>query len=200
MTEGPTAPGRLLVAFEEERRRLRWSVRDSLEPALAGMAMQVYAARRRCARCNEPTAVILDALAADLRASMADVRALGQRLRTPALDDGFLQALQAECRAVDRNDVAVELAVDGDLDGLPTAVEVVAHRVVADALSAAVAHRMSSCRLTVRRTAAWLTVEIVVDDADARVHRLTARAREETTELGGTWEIDDAVVRVTLPL
>jgi hypothetical protein len=77
---------------------------------------------------------------------------------------------------------------------------VVAHRVVADALSAAVAHRMSSCRLTVRRTAAWLTVEIVVDDADARVHRLTARAREETTELGGTWEIDDAVVRVTLPL
>jgi two-component system, NarL family, sensor kinase len=198
MTEGPTAPGRLLVAFEEERRRLRWSVRDSLEPALAGMAMQVYAARRRCARCNDRTVVILDALAADLRASMAEVRALGQRLRTPALDHGFLDALRAECRAVEE-DLAVGLTVDGDLDGLPTAVEVVAHRVVADALCAAVAHRMSSCRITVRR-AACLTVEIVVDEADARVLRLTARAREETTELGGIYETDGAVVRVILPI
>jgi signal transduction histidine kinase len=188
----------LLVAFEEERRRLRWSVRDSLEPALAGMAMQVYAARRRCARCNEPTAVILDALAADLRASMAEVRALGQRLRTPALDDGFLHALRAECRAVGDH-VAVDLTVDGDVDGLPTAVEVVAHRVVADALAAAVAHRMSSCRIAVRRAAARLTVEIVVDEADARVHRLTARAREETAELGGTCETAGAVARVSLP-
>lgn len=199
MTEGPTAPGRLLVAFEEERRRLRWSVRDSLEPALAGMAMQVYAARRRCARCNEATALILDALAADLRASMADVRALGQRLRTPALDDGFLHALRAECRRVD-DEVAVDLTVDGDLDGLPTAVEVVAHRVVADALAAALAHRMSSCRITVWRASARLAVEIVVDEPDARVHRLTARAREETAELGGTWEADGTVVRVNLPV
>ncbi|MCW6010868.1 histidine kinase dimerization/phosphoacceptor domain-containing protein, partial [Micromonospora sp. CPCC 205371] len=87
---------RLVRTREEERRRLRRDLHDGLGPALAGMSMQVGAAKNLT---DEPVRVgrILAALADDLRTCTAEVRRLVDELRPPALDDGLEAALRGEC-------------------------------------------------------------------------------------------------------
>jgi two-component system NarL family sensor kinase len=202
-----SARERLVTAHEEERRQLRRTVCDGLEPALAGMAMQLYAARRHAAGSGRMVS-ILDALAGDLRSCMTEVRELVDRLWSPALDHGLASALQAECRRQNASPV-VRLEVEGDLTGLPAAVEVAAHGVVADALAdVARRGRARQCVVTVRRTG-HLTVEIV-DDGTAphapeyRANALKA-ARERVAELGGGCSVapvapHGTAVRVWLPV
>jgi signal transduction histidine kinase len=83
-----TSRERLVTAREEERRRLRRDLHDGLGPTLAGMSMQVRAARR-LQTADSRAAEILDALAVDLKSCTAEVRQLVDELRPPALDRGL---------------------------------------------------------------------------------------------------------------
>jgi Signal transduction histidine kinase len=125
---------RLITAREEERRRLRRELHDGLGPTLAGMAMQVRAAQKLAAEQPRLTR-ILDALAADLQTCTAEVRQLVSQLRPPALDRGLAAALRHECARFDTATLSVRLEIDGDLQGLPAAIEVAAYRIVAEALT-----------------------------------------------------------------
>jgi signal transduction histidine kinase len=198
---------RLITAREEERRRLRRDLHDGLGPTLAGMAMQVRAAQKLAA--GQPrTARILDALAADLQTCTAEVRRLVSHLRPPALDRGLAAALRNECARFDTATLSVRLEVDGDLQGLPAAIEVAAYRIVAEALTNVTRHaQASNCRVTVRRDRA-LTLDIVDDGVGLGPRRPGGvgldSMRERATELGGDFEISavephGTAVRVRLP-
>ncbi|MDW5330078.1 sensor histidine kinase [Plantactinospora sp. KLBMP9567] len=198
---------RLITAREEERRRLRRDLHDGLGPTLAGMAMQVRAAHKLVA--GQPrTGRILDALTADLQTCTAEVRQLVDQLRPPALDRGLAAALRNECARFDSPALAVRLHVEGNLQGLPAAIEVAAYRIVAEALNNVTRHsQASTCRVNVHRDRA-LTVEIVDDGVGLGPRRPGGvgldSMRERATELGGDFDITPASphgtsIRVRLP-
>jgi len=172
------------------------------------MSMQVRAARR-LQTADSRAAEILDALAVDLKSCTAEVRQLVDELRPPALDRGLEAALRAECQRFDTAGLSVQCEVDGDLDGLPAAVEVVAFRIVAEALTN-VAHHSGAriCRVVVHRNSA-LRVEVVDDGvgiaSSVRVGVGLSSMRERAAELGGDCVIGPAPgggtsVRLELPL
>lgn len=203
-----TSRERLVTAREEERRRLRRDLHDGLGPTLAGMSMQLRAARRLLPS-DSRAAEILDALAGDLKSCTVEVRQLVDELRPPALDRGLDAALSAECQRFDGGGVSVHYEVDGSVEGLPAAVEVAAFRIVAEALTNMARHaRAHTCRVAVQRNGA-LRMQIVDDGIGIRASVSPGvgldSMRERAAELGGHCVIAPApgrgtMVQVELPL
>ncbi|WP_326550363.1 GAF domain-containing sensor histidine kinase [Micromonospora sp. NBC_01813] len=200
---------RLVLAREEERRRLRRDLHDGLGPTFAGMSMQVRAASKLATTGPDRLGSILDGLTEDLRTCTAEVRRLVDQLRPAALDQGLASGLRAECQRFDGPGLRVRLHVDDDLRELPAAVEVAAYRIVAEALSNVARHaRADRCDVRVRRDGSSLLVEVVDDGVGAAGPRPGGvgldSIRQRATELGGSAEIGDGstggtVVRVRLP-
>ena len=198
----------LVLAREEERRRLRRELHDGLGPALAGMSMQVRAVHKLVSG-QQRAEQLLGALAQDLRACTAEVRQLVDQLRPPALDGGLAAALRAQCRRFDPATLPVSLTIEGELTGLPAAVEVAAYRIVAEALTNVARHAGAShVTVTVDR-GRELTVTVTDDgpgiDPAAKPGVGLTSMRERATELGGECEVSAAAprgtrVRVRLPL
>jgi signal transduction histidine kinase len=199
---------RLVMAREEERRRLRRDLHDGVGPALSGMAMQVRAARKLVAG-QARAGTLLDTLAEDLTGCVAEVRRLVDQLRPPTLDSGLAAALRIECRRFADAPPAVRLELAGDLDSLPAAVEVAAYRIVAEALTNVARHsRARTCVVTVSRERS-LVLEIVDDgvgiSTSAGAGVGLSSMRERAAELGGDCSIGPTerggtVVRVRLPI
>ncbi|GAA3346975.1 hypothetical protein GCM10020358_60000 [Amorphoplanes nipponensis] len=180
----------LVLAREEERRRLHHRLHDGLGPALAAHAMQMEIARAQ-ARAD-PTAAdaTLRTLISRLRDLGAEARALVDDQRPTALDElGLAEAVRA--RAPGHLDVTT--TVTGDLAGLPPAVEVAAYWIAVEAVHNAARHggaRHCHVRLTRDRR---LTVE-VTDDGSGLPERLRPGGgflsmRERAEELGGRWTV-----------
>jgi len=79
---------RLVVAHEEERRRLRHNLHDGLGQSIAGMCMQVRAAQRVISEHTQAT-TILNELADDLQTCMTEVRRLSISCTRPDRDHGL---------------------------------------------------------------------------------------------------------------
>ncbi|WP_327085611.1 sensor histidine kinase [Nonomuraea sp. NBC_01738] len=199
---------RLVLAREEERRRLRRELHDSVGPSLSGMSMQLRAARKALPD-DSPTGAMLTVLADDLRNCTIEVRQLVDQLRPPALDNGLGPGLRAECRRFDGTDLSVDLRVTGDLDGLPAAVEVAVYRIVAEALANVVRHAHARrCTVAVQRSYA-LAVDVTddgtgIDGGSPRGVGLDSM-KERAAELGGTFLVRPApssgtVVSIRIPL
>ncbi len=81
---------RLVVAREEERRRLRRDLHDGLGPALAGLTLKLDTARNRLG--DDP---LLREMRGDVQAAVADVRRLVEGLRPVSLDElGLVESLR----------------------------------------------------------------------------------------------------------
>ncbi|TWJ21274.1 GAF domain-containing sensor histidine kinase [Micromonospora endolithica] len=199
---------RLVLAREEERRRLRRDLHDGLGPTFAGMSMQVRAASKLVAG-SDRLGSILDELAEELRICTAEVRRLVDQLRPAALDQGLRAALRTECQRFDGPGLRVRLHVGDDLRVLPAAVEVAAYRIVAEALSNVARHaRAGRCEVRVGRDGGFLLMEVVDDGVGAARPRPGGvgldSIRQRAVELGGSCEIGDrpdggTAVRVRLP-
>src|SRR5579885_103202 len=85
---------RLILAREEERRRLRNDLHDGIGPRLASLNLKIETARNRLA--HEPLAgTLLADLARETRAVVADVRQVVYGLRPPVLDElGLIVAVR----------------------------------------------------------------------------------------------------------
>jgi two-component system, NarL family, sensor kinase len=198
---------RLVMSREEERRRLRRDLHDGLGPSLAGVTMQVGAARKLLGGDTRP-GQILGSVAEDLRGSTQELRRLVDELRPPPLDRGLEAGLRAECRRFDST-VPVDLRIDGDLRGLPAAVEVAVYRIVAEALANVARHAHArTCRVGVRRRRA-LTLEIADDGVgvtgQARRGVGLDSMRERVEELRGEFDIvpghpRGTTIKVRLPV
>lgn len=186
----------LVSAREEERRRLSRDLHDDLGPSLAGIAIQLGAARTYLddtGRVNQTVAQLEE----EARRALTGVRGLVRGLRPPALDEfGLARAIEqsmVSLSAVGSDDAGpvVDYRVEGDLEGLPAAVEVAAFYIAREAVTNAVRHADAS-RCSVRLTIAGSELELAVTDdgrglAPARGLGLGLHSmRERATELGGS--------------
>lgn len=187
---------RLVLAREEERRRLRRDLHDGLGPRLAALTLRIETARERLA--NHPLA---DELLADLSTrtedAVTDIRRLVYSLRPPALDDlGLVPALRQASESYGTSGPAFILEAPDQLPPLPAAVEVAAYRIAQEAVANVVRHanaRHCVIRLTVSDTSPALIVEIN-DDGRGLPDGMTTgiglhSMRERAEELGGHWNI-----------
>jgi signal transduction histidine kinase len=194
---------RLVLAREEERRRLRRDLHDGLGPALAGLTLKLDAARNRLG--DDP---LLREMRSDVQATILDVRRLVDGLRPVSLDElGLVGSLQ---RLVDRSPPGgpeVRLVAE-DADSPAAAVEVAAYRIVQEALTNVLRHAGArECEVSVQGSNGHLVVSVADDGAG------TFRAgdgsgletmRERAEELGGSLELlprpgGGTVVRAVLP-
>ena len=201
---------RLVVAREEERRRLRRDLHDGLGPALSGVVFRLESARLLVDRDPAAATDHIDATTHHVQEVVADVRRLVHDLRPPALDDrGLVGALAqlAEGLATDGLQVRVEAT---DLGTLSAAVEVAAYRIAGEALTN-IARHSGAAHGTVRLGVADgdLLVEVADDgtgiDVDAQAGVGMLSLRERASELGGHTEVTcppggGTVVRARLPL
>jgi len=189
---------RLVLAREEERRRLRRDLHDGLGPALAALLMRVDTLRNLLrARLDDDASAVADegllALRAGIQGTVADVRRIVEGLRPPALDE--LGLPDAVAQLADRLTAGAELTVQVSADPLPrleAAVEVAAYRITQEALANVLRHagaRSASVRLESGQ--GGLVVEIRDDGHGVVVPRADgvglASMRERAEEIGGTF-------------
>jgi two-component system, NarL family, sensor kinase len=184
---------RLVTAREDERRRLRRELHDSLGPMLTALGLNVDAARARLAPL--PQAAEADAVLGRARdvanRALADLRGIVYDLRPPTLDDlGLVGAVRSQAaRLTDGAGVTVTVTPD-DAGELPAAVEVAAFRIAVEAIANVVRHSPArTCTVRFKRNGGQsLTVE-VTDDAPSEAAWTPGVGllgmRERAAELGG---------------
>ena len=135
---------KLVLAREEERRRLRRDLHDGLGPTLASHALTLDTVLDLIRSDPDSARELVQALRNQMQETIADIRRLVYELRPPALDElGLVEALQAHIsRLADttgRPSVTLEVA-PSSLPVLPAAVEVAAYRIAHEALTNVVRH------------------------------------------------------------
>jgi signal transduction histidine kinase len=200
----------LVAAREEERRRLRRDLHDSLGPSLGAVVLRIDTARNLAATRPEESDRVLRQARDDVAAALADVRRLVHDLRPPALDDlGLAGAVrqQAERLLAPRVEVTVDA---GEGTDLPAAVEVAAYRIASEALTNVAKHASATrVRVSLGRDDGGALVVAVADDGagippDAPAGVGLVSLRERAAELGGRCSVEcppsgGTVVRAVLP-
>ena len=204
---------RLVATREEERRRLRRDLHDSLGAQLAGLNVQAGALRRLIPTDPDAADELVVELRDELRSAIADIRRLAYDLRPPALDDlGLAEALRrlAERYGSEAEQLSVLVEVPQDLPDLPAAVEVAVYRITQEALTNVSRHaRARTCvvRLAMDEDVA---LEIVDDGIGIPAQRSAgvglSSMHERASELGGSCVVQSVpnggtqvLVRLPLP-
>lgn len=184
---------RLVVAREEERRRIRQDLHDGLGPTLAAIALEVERAGLDVTRDPTAAAARLDEVATRVRATVRDVRSLVEDLRPATLDElGLPGAVRELARGLGKGPVAIDVTADGELDDLPAAVSLAAYRIVGEALTNVLRHAAASaCRVALVRDGALVRVTVSDDGAGIRDRGGTGglglrSMRSRAAELGGS--------------
>ena len=201
----------LVVAREQERRRLRNDLHDGLGPSLAGLGFQVDTVQTLLS-LGRPAGDRLVTLRRGIGETVAEVRRLVEGLRPPAIDELGLFGAVAEIG----RELAVPSGLRLDLDlpeqhpPLPAAAEVVAYRVVQEALTNVVKHAAAtSCGVSAAVSDHRLVLEVRDDGCGGAGLNggvnggIGLRSmRERADEIGGTLELVSTGhgTRVTLSL
>ncbi len=185
----------LVVAREEERRRLRRDLHDGLGPQLAALTLKLDAVRNLLTVDPSRAGSLVDEVKTQTQTAIGDIRRLVYDLRPPALDQlGLVGALQQQAMQSTAPGLLVQVAAPAALPALPAAVEVAAYRIVAEALTNVVRHSQA------RRGEVWLCLDdalyVAVDDdgiglpGDLRAGVGLISMRERAAELGGACRIE----------
>ncbi len=157
----------LLVARDEERHRIQRDLHDGLGPTLAGMALGLDAARRTVAGTAPDTAELLASMTAEVKASLSDIRRLVADLRPTTLDQlGLVEGLRQYADTVSLRSeglLKVRVEVHDPIPALSPAMEIVAYRIVMEAV-ANVARHAGASHCTVLITAADRALCLTVTD------------------------------------
>jgi signal transduction histidine kinase len=199
------AQERLVLAREEERRRLRRDLHDGLGPALAALTLQVDTVRNQAS--GSPLDDALLGLRGGIQDTVLDVRRIVEGLRPAALDDlGLVEAVR---QLAVHAGPSVSLAA-GDLPRLPAAVELAAYRIVQEALANAARHaRASGVRVGLTLGVGSLVVTVADDGTGVVVPRADGvglgSMRERAEEIGGSFALTavpgrGTTVTATLPV
>ncbi len=192
----------LVLAREEERRRIRGDLHDELAPTLAALGLTAAAVGELIPRDPDRATAVNAKLEAALRATVGDVRRLVYDLRPPALDElGLVAALRERADQYSSgaaSGLRVRVEVPEPLPPLPAAVEVAAYRIVQEALANVARHaRARTCLIRLVASGDELQVEVVDDGLGLPEWPRTGvglRSMEErAAELGGSWVVDSSV-------
>lgn len=201
----------LVLAREEERRRLHHRLHDGLGPNLAAGVMQMEVAKKLLLRDPDRAENVLEELITRTREVIGEVRGLVYNLRPPALDQLGLAGAIRERAVYLAQPASLHVVVEerGDLAELPAAVEVAAFWIAVEAVNNAVRHAGAThCRVHLTRPAD-LILE-VSDDGRGLPDQVVAGGglvsmRERAQELGGTSRVErnsegGTTVRARLPI
>ena len=200
---------RLLLAIEEERRRLGRDLHDDLGPRLAVISMQVEAAHDLIHVDDDRAQTVLSHLLDLTGQAVREVRRIAHDHRPTTLDAlGLVGALRAHVASL----VAVPTRVEApqDLPPLPAAVEVAAYRIALEALQNVAVHaHATSCVLRVSHDGSSLNVEVEDDGVGIPTGHPVGLGLQSMTErasqLRGTLTVDTGpggsgtLVRASLP-
>jgi signal transduction histidine kinase len=186
---------RIVVAREEERRRIRRDLHDGLGPELAGMALQLdsLASRLQGHPDLAERAVRLRDL---LQHTVTEVRRIVEGLRPSAVDElGLAEALRGLGAA--GTDPAFAVRVPDTFGHLPAAVEVAAYRIAAEACTNVIRHAHASrCCVEAEVRGGWLALTVADDGtgfgAEATAGVGLQSLHDRAAEVGGSLEIRSA--------
>ncbi|MFJ3794594.1 sensor histidine kinase [Kitasatospora sp. NPDC090091] len=200
----------LVLAREEERRRLRHDLHDGLGPALSGLRLRIDAARTDLPD-GSTTAASLTTASAGIGQAITELRRITDGLAPAPFDGkGLTGALRRLAATLGSRQLRVTLDLRPDpLPTLPAAVEVAVYRISGEALNNVVRHSgATAARLTLRAPPDRVTVEVTDNGAGFPTHTATSGVglssmAERAEELGGTFTATNApvgaVVRAVLP-
>ncbi len=202
-----SAREQLVLAREEERRRLRHDLHDGVASALVGARMLTTAVLDSAA-LEIPTRRVLQTLDHDLEVCSAEIRTVIDGLRPASLDHGLEPALRLAAQTLGRT-LDLRLRTSGSLADLPAAAEVVALRVATEALANVAKHSAATgCTVALDRTDDQLSVTVtdngrgLPDDALQAIDRGTGvgldSIRYRVEEIGGTVTMTSSPAGFTL--
>jgi two-component system, NarL family, sensor kinase len=187
---------RLVLAREEERRRLRRDLHDGLGPVLASLFQRLDGAAGLVERDPTAAAALLGGLREQVKVTIGDLRRLVYALRPPALDEfGLVAAIREQAAQYEHADgLRVVVAAPDALPSLPAAVEVAAFRIALEGLTNVVRHAHArTCHVRLDLTDA-LHLEITDDGTGLpdplRTGVGLTSMRERAAELGGECRIE----------
>jgi signal transduction histidine kinase len=202
---------RLVVAREDERRRLQRDLHDGLGPKLTAVAYKIDAARNRLPAEPHIAQALLRDSSGETRDAVGDIRRLVYALGDPGLESlGLVAAIRDQASRFPATETGLTIDVTAvALEPLPAAVEVAAFRIAAEAINNTVRHAHA------RRCLVSMSLDgslhlTVSDDGDGLragwtpgvgIRSMTDRA----AELGGTCSVVDLAtggtrVDVSLPV
>jgi signal transduction histidine kinase len=210
MAELRAAREDLVLAREEERRRLRRDLHDDLAPTLAGLGMRAAAVAALARTDLAQAASVAEGLEAGLQGAAEQVRHIAYDLRPPLLDDqGLASAVRDRVQHVAGSN-GLRVHVDAEDTGpLPAAVELAALRIVSESVSNVRRHAHAQrCTVSLRKQHHHLRVEVRDDgrgfDLRAPSGIGLTSISERAAELGGHCDIasstNGTTVRVWLPV
>ncbi|MFO7682367.1 MAG: GAF domain-containing sensor histidine kinase [Chloroflexota bacterium] len=140
---------RLIIAREEERRRLRRDLHDGLGPQLATLTIKAGAAQNLLKSNPEQAEKLLGEINAEAQTAVQEIRRVVEGLRPSTLDQlGLLSALQEFIAQNGNGRVQFTLQAPEELPPLPAAVEVAAYRIITEAISNTMRHaRAQTCHI-----------------------------------------------------
>jgi two-component system, NarL family, sensor kinase len=203
---------RLVVAREEERRRLRRDLHDGLGPALAGITLGLETAGRASAREESVVTPLLESLRVETAACVDEVKRIVADLRPPALDQiGLVAALRQHADLLTSRSAGrlqVDVAAAAPLPPLPAAVEVAAYRIALEAMTNTARHADAhTCTICVELNG---SLHVTVRDDGSGVPARTpgvglGSMRDRAEELGGECTVvfrqgEGTSVEATLPV
>jgi signal transduction histidine kinase len=204
---------KLLMAQEEERRRIARELHDEVGQALSALKLELAVAQRAT---DAPHTALAEARAIVDR-TLQSVRDLSQLLHPSMLDDlGLPDTADWYLRAfARRTGIPTKLVVDRLDQRLTPAVEVCTYRVIQEAMTNIARHAEArSCRVHISRDVDALRVVVeddgkgfiagAADGAEARGLGLVG-VRERVTGLGGTLRVESGAglgtrLTVVMPL
>ena len=186
---------RLVLAREEERRRLRRNLHDTIGPTLAALSLKAGAVRNLIEQDPPAAQEQLNELREQIHSVITDIRRVVYDLRPPALDElGMVPAIREQARQFSTGGLQVSVDAPDQMPPLPAAVEVAAYRIVMEALANVARHahaRLCRIHLSVNDQ---VSIEVVDDGVGLPAkHRAgvgIASMRERVGELGGSCTIE----------
>ena len=201
---------RLVLAREEERRRLRRNLHDTIGPTLSALSLKAGAVRTLILEDPGAAQEGMNELRQQIQSVITDIRRVVYDLRPPALDElGIIPAIQEQARQFSTGGLQVHVDAPDDMPTLPAAVEVAVYRIVLEALANVGRHaRAHRCRIFIgveHRVRIEVTDDGIGLPAGQRAGVGITSMRERVAELGGSFTIESPPeggtrVRATLPI
>lgn len=188
-----TSRERLVIAREEERRRIRNDLHDGLAPTLSSLQLQLGAVRNLVRPDPEQAEALINELREDMRNATAEIRQLVYDLRPPMLDElGLVGAMRNT--KFSGSEVHIDVHAPEPMPQLPAAVEVAVYRIASEALHNVVKHAQATiCQIYIEVDGGCLIL-MVIDNGkslspNAQAGIGTHSMKERAAELGGTLTI-----------
>lgn len=201
---------RLVLAREEERRRLRRDLHDGLGPTLAGLTLKIDAVRDEMQDDPLSASSMITDLKKDVQSAVVEIRHLVYALRPPTLDElGLTPAICILISKYESSRLRITFDAPNDLPILSAALEVAIYRIVAEALTNIVTHAHATDSSVTLTFDGHIKLEIhdngvgIQEGKPFGVGMISMR--ERANELGGTCTFENgenggARIRVTFPL